>query len=114
MMITDGFKFNLDKNAKKVTIEVIGSFVPEKEKEFFDNYTRITSQIKPSEYTLFVDCTLMNIFTQDYVAGLGATFKLYAQTGFKNVVMKLSTSSVVKMQLNRMARNANVNFEIIE
>ena len=71
-------------------------------------------EINPSEYTLFVDCTLMNIFTQNYVEGLGATFKIYAQTGFKNVIMKLATSSVVKMQLNRMARNANVNFEIIE
>ena len=47
MMITDGFKFSLDKNAKKVTIEVIGSFVPEKEKEFFDNYTRISKEINP-------------------------------------------------------------------
>ena len=113
MMITDGFKFNLDKNAKKVTIEVIGSFVPEKEKEFFDNYKQISSQINPSEYTLIIDCTSMNIVTQNYVDKLGATFGLYKQTGFGNVIMKLSASAIVKMQLHRLAKNAGLQFEII-
>jgi len=113
MTTTDGFKFNLDKIAKKVTIEVIGSFVPEKEKEFMDNYTRISSEINPSEYTLFLDSTSMNIVTQSYVDKLGATFGLYKQTGFKNVLMKLSASAVVKMQLNRLAKNAGLDFEII-
>ena len=114
IMTTDGFKFNLDKNAKKVSIEVIGSFVPEKEKDFFENYTRISSQINPSEYTLFLDCTHMNIVAQNYVDKLGATFGLYKQTGFGNVLMKLSASAVVKMQLKRLARNADLPFEFIE
>ncbi len=113
MTTTNEFKFNLDKIAKKVTIEVIGSFVPEKEKEFMDNYRRITSEITPSEYTLFLDGTSMNIVTQSYVDKLGTTFGLYKQTGFKNVILKLSASAVIKMQINRLAKNAGLDFEII-
>lgn len=114
MTMTDGFKFKLEKNQKKMLIEVIGSFVPEKEKEFFDNYTRISKEINPTEYTLFLDCTSMNIVNQDYVEKLSSAYGLYKKTGFKNVVMKLSAvSPVVKMQLSRLAKNAGLDFEII-
>ena len=114
MMKTDGFNFSLDKSTKKVTIEVIGSFVPEKEKEFLDKYKQISSQINPSEYTLIIDCTSANVLSQSYVDKLGEMFGLYKQTGFGNVIMNLSTSSaIVKMQLNRLAKNAGLQFEMI-
>lgn len=110
----DGYALELNQAEKKVMITVSGKFVPEKQQQFEQEYTDIIKQITPSAFTLYVDCTDMQIVAQQHIDNLGEALKMYKSTGFNKVVMKVSASAVIKMQLNRIAKSTGLDLEFAQ
>ncbi|HWL24581.1 MAG TPA: hypothetical protein VNR38_12675 [Ureibacillus sp.] len=109
-----GYTLNLNRIEKKLELGVFGKFDPDKEKEFFNEFQGIISQINPSDYTLYADCSSMQVLSQEHIDNLSQTITMYKQVGFQDIVIKIETSPVIKMQLNRVARNVGANLSFIE
>lgn len=58
----------------------------------------------------------MSVETQDKISKLEQVFKMYQQTGFKDIAFTVKSSNgVLKMQLNRIIRISGVtNAKIVE
>lgn len=108
------YSITLNKTTKKVELFVSGKADPEAVQGFFDEYTTIVTQIQPSEYELVVDCREMQVETPDMLEKLSATFDLYGKTGFKQITFEVG-SAILKMQINRIARNIGLtNAQVVE
>lgn len=108
------YTITVDTKEKKVFLFVSGKAEPEAVQGFFNDYSQTVSNINPSGYELVVDCKEMQVETPDMLEKLGASFSLYNETGFKQITFEVS-SAVVKMQINRIARNVGLtNAQVIE
>ena len=108
------YTITVDAAEKKVFLFVSGKAEPEAVQGFFNDYSQTVSAINPSEYELVVDCKEMQVETPDMLEKLGASFSLYNETGFKQITFEIS-SAVIKMQINRIARNVGLtNARIVE
>lgn len=110
------YEITVDSVGKTVNIYVSGSANPEAIQEFLNEYNSKTSKIQVSDFTLIVDCQEMSVETQDKVQKLEEVFKMYQQTGFKDISFKVKASNgILKMQLNRIIRNSGVsNAKLLE
>lgn len=115
-MMSQGFytiQVNSTQNA--VNMEVGGSYTPEKVEQFLKDYHNKIDPIPASQYELHFDCRSLNIVTQDMVPHLQGCLELYKTSGFKKVVVEIVKNPIIKMQLNRIAKNAGLDsFEVIE
>lgn len=109
-----GYTLKLNQTSKKVELMVYGKFAEEKEQEFIKEFQSIVSKINPVEYTLSADCSDMQVLSQEYIDNLSQTIAMYKQVGFQNIEIKIEASPVIKMQLNRVARNVGANLTFIE
>ena len=95
--------------AKKVmNISVNGRMGKEDAKVFLDDYLAKTKAINAGEYTLEVDCTEMQVLTQDMYDELVHVMSLYKSSGFKHITFIVKSNQVLKMQLSRLGRNAGL------
>jgi|SRR5690625_762258 len=100
---------------KVVNIMVEGSFTTEKAKEFVKDYQSKVAGLNAKEYTLQFDCKQLALAKADRVKDLEECFLLYKETGFKNVTFEIEKNLVLKMQLNRLARQTGlINSEVVE
>lgn len=100
---------------KVVNMEVGGSFTPEKVEQFLKDYNQNINSIQAAQYELRFDCLSLEIVTQDMVPHLQGCFELYKSSGFKKVVVEIKKNAIIKMQLNRIAKNAGLDaFEVVE
>lgn len=93
---------------KTVSIQVKGRMTKEDSALFIDEYNKKMNSIKTSEYTLEVDCVEMPVVTPEMAEELTGVMGLYKSTGFNKVIFQIKESSVLKMQLSRIARNADL------
>ena len=101
---------------KKVVEMMVGeSFTDEDVKNFVNDYLKNMSSIDTSAYTLEVDCTTMKVVEAKMAPKLEASFNMYKESGFNKVIFQISKNTVLKMQLNRIARGAGLtNSEVVE
>ena len=92
---------------KEVHIFVKGKMTIEDARFFIKDYQTKTSSIKGAEYELIVDCTDMEVLTQDMTDNLTEVMKMYKQTEFKKVTFQVN-KSILKMQLGRIVRTAGL------
>lgn len=109
MSTIDGYTINVNSASKVIDISVRGSFTPEQAKAFHTDYQTKVGSITAKDFTLKVDCTDMNVITQDMVPKLEISFKMYKDSGFKEVQFLIFKSVIVKMQLSRVARSIGLN-----
>lgn len=90
-------------------------WTPQQVDEFVKDYQRKVSSIDAKLFDLKVDCTDMDIITQDMIPRLENSFREYKETGFKKVIFTIKKNPIIKMQLNRVARNTGLtNAEVVE
>lgn len=109
-------KANIQVNTikKVVNINVEGRMTEEDSKIFVSEYNSKMRTINPADYTLEVDCSEMQILPQDMVEDLTNVMKLYKSSGFNKIIYKIKSSTTMKMQLTRIARNAGLtNYSIV-
>ncbi|MUK88250.1 hypothetical protein GMD78_07580 [Ornithinibacillus sp. L9] len=101
--------------AKSIDMVIKGTFTPEQVEAFVKDYTSKVQSVQAADYTLNVDSTDMDVLTQEMVPSMENSIKMYQQSGFDKMVIKIKENAILKMQLNRILRNANfANAEIKE
>lgn len=116
-MIKDTAFYTIKVNSlkKEVEMEVSGTFTPEKAEAFIEEYTNKVNTINAADFTLRLDCTSLDVVTQQQIPELEKCYVLYRESGFKKVIFEIHNNNIVKMQLNRLARKAGLtNVEISE
>ncbi|MBP1915118.1 hypothetical protein [Lederbergia galactosidilytica] len=107
---------NLNLEKKEMNIEIVGNFTPEQAQQFIQDYNNNVNSIHASDFNLVLDCRDLNVVTKELIPALQDCYKLYQSTGFNKVIFEIGTSSIVKMQLNRIAREVgltNVEFVVV-
>ena len=108
------YTMSVNRAKKEMNIKIIGNFTPEQAQKFITEYNNNVKTIDASEYVLRLDCLELGVVTQDLIPALKDCYLLYKSSGFKTVVFEV-VSSIVKMQLNRIAREVqltNAEFEV--
>lgn len=109
------FSININPTAKVVDMIIVGTFTPQQVEEFVKDYQQKISNIDAKLFDLKVDCTDMDVITQDMIPKLENSFRMYKSTGFKKVIFTIKKNPIIKMQLNRVARNTGLtNVEVVE
>ena len=117
MAYTNGsYEIKVDNTIKTVNLYVSGAAKPEAIHGFLNEYNSTVNKIQVNEFDLIVDCQEMSVETQDKIEKLVEIFKMYQQSGFKNIIFKVkSSNAILKMQLKRIIRNSGVdNVELLE
>ena len=92
-------------HVRKILQVTLNGFVTtEAAGKVLQNYNQIISQVNPHEYSLLIDCLEMGVFQTDAVQTLIALYKMYMQTGFKNIVFVKSRNAIQNMQLDKAAK----------
>lgn len=109
------YSIETNEKTKMMEMMVSGTFTPQDYENFIKDYSVKTAAIDASQYTLNVDCRKMDLLTPGEVEKLQGSFEKYKETGFKKVVFIVSQAqSIMKMQLNRIARKAGLdNNEVV-
>ena len=113
MTKTGEYSIKVNKATKVIEISIIGSFTPEQAKAFHTDYQAKVSSIVAEDFILKVDCTDMNIITQEMLPKLEISFNMYKESGFKEVQFIIKQSATIKMQLNRVARNTGLTNAVV-
>ena len=112
--MSNKFNFKADNSSKTLFIAVRGSFTEEDGKAYIAEYLKQVKAIDVKSYKLFLDCTELNVTSQDLSTMLQGCFEMYKNDGFGSVQAKIINNAVLKMQLSRLAKNVGLgNFEVI-
>ncbi|MGE7920585.1 hypothetical protein ACQKM9_16850 [Viridibacillus sp. NPDC093762] len=109
-----GYEIHEDKVMKVINVVVNDKMTLEQAEKFAKDYKIITKPINTKSFLLDIDCTDMKVVTPDLIDNLGDTLKMYKETGFHKVIMRVRYNNILKMQLTRLSREAELtNVEII-
>lgn len=110
------YDIKVNNTEKNVNLHVSGTAKPEEVQGFMNEYNSTVNKIQVSEFDLIVNCQDMSVETQDKIDKLAEIFKMYQQSGFKNIIFEVkSSNTILKMQLKRIIRNSGVdNAELLE
>jgi hypothetical protein len=114
-MKAGSYTINVNPIKKVVDMVIVGTWTPKQVEDFVRDYQRKVSSIDAKLFDLKVDCTDMDVITQDMIPRLENSFRMYKETGFKKVIFTIKKNPIIKMQLNRVARNTGLtNSEVVE
>ncbi len=99
------FKVSVDEKKKIFNAEVYGFPEANGAGEALKNYNKLLGNINPKEYSMILDCAELGVFRQESVPALQGLFKLYQQTGFKNIIFVNPKTVTSAMQLKRVAKS---------
>jgi hypothetical protein len=112
--MTKKYSMTVNTEEKTIDMKVTGTFDHEDVQNFVNDYQTTVNSIIATEYTLEVDCTNMDLLSQEMVPALENSFKMYHESGFKKVNFNIKNIVVLKMQLNRIARDSGLtNAEVV-
>lgn len=113
--MSGSYAIKIDKANKFIDMEVRGTFTPQQAQDFHAEYQKKVKSIDANNFTLIVDCLDMKIITQDMIEKLQFSFEMYRDSGFKEVQFIIKKNITMKMQLNRVSRNAKLtNARVVE
>lgn len=113
--MAEKYSIKVNSNKKVIDMNVSGSFTSEDVQKFVTDYQNTVRKIEASTYNLDVDCTTMDILKQEMVPSLENSYKMYQESGFNKVIFTIKKNPVLKMQLNRIAKNSGLNnAEVVE
>lgn len=104
----------LDSAKKELQITIVGNFTPEQAQQYINDYNSHVKSINPSDYTLRLDCTDLNVVTPELIPSLEACYNLYKSSNFNKVIFEISKNAIVKMQLSRIAKKIGLDADIVQ
>lgn len=108
------YTMSVNRAKKELNITIVGNFSNEQALQYINDYNSKVKSINPTEYTLRLDCTDLNVVTSELVEPLEACYALYKSSNFSKVIFEISKIATVKMQLQRMARKVGLTVQLIE
>lgn len=110
-----GYTIEVKPENKTIDMVIVGAFTPEQAEQFHKDYNQQVTSVAANDFVLKVDCSDMKVINQDMVPALTHSFELYKSSGFNKIEFIINTNAILKMQLNRIARNVGLpNYEVIE
>ena len=113
MLGKDSYEISVNNAQKTVDIAVGELSSQEAAERFMNEYQAKIGGIQASEYVLHVNCENMKVVTTELAGSLEGAIGLYAQSGFQKIKFQAVVNPVLKLQLNRIARNVGLgNYEV--
>ena len=107
------FILKTDTAKKVINIELEETCSNEDGLKSIQAYQQTINPINPSEYALDIDCRKLNVTAPDVVPLLEGCFLMFKADGFQKVSLTLENNPILKMQLARLGRKAELeNLEI--
>ncbi|MBW9172638.1 hypothetical protein K2F43_15645 [Clostridium estertheticum] len=117
-MTTDNdkkYELKLDKTKQILFAKAFGSFGPSDADDFVRDYTIILKPVNAKEYELQFDCKELKVSGKDTKSGVDMTnmlkgcLEMYKKEGFKNIIFDCTKNIVLKMQLQRLCKEAGLS-----
>lgn len=108
------YNMRISSAEKEMNITIVGNFTNEQAQQFVEDYNSKVALIKATDFTLRLDCKDLNVITPALVESLEACYALYKSSGFNKVIIEISKTAILKMQLSRIARKIGLDAEILE
>jgi len=120
MTTTDNkYELKLEKTKKILYAKAFGSFGPADANGFVSDYNAILKAVNVNELELQFDCKELKVSGKDVKSGvdmtnmLKACLEMYKKDGFKKIIFNCEKNLVLKMQLQRLAKEVGLpNFEV--
>lgn len=106
-------EISLDKANKELKVKVWGMFEPEDATSFLVDFKKTVSTIQPSEFVLSFDTGELKVSKQEMMPMLEGCFKMYKDLAFRKVSIGTKDNTILKMQLNRIAKKIELDIELI-
>ncbi|MBW9153065.1 hypothetical protein [Clostridium estertheticum] len=109
------YELKLDKTKQILFAKALGSFGPSDADDFVRDYTIILKPINAKEYELQFDCKELKVSGKDTKSGVDMTnmlrgcLEMYKKEGFKNIIFDCTKNIVLKMQLQRLCKEAGLS-----
>ncbi|MFJ5624375.1 hypothetical protein ACIQD3_16940 [Peribacillus loiseleuriae] len=112
--MAEKYSIKVNEGKKVVDMFVGGSFTPIDVQNFVKDYQKIVASVDVASYQLIIDCTTMDLLTQEMVPSLENSYRMYKESGFEKVIFTIKENAILKMQLSRLARNTGLtNVEVV-
>lgn len=108
------FEMNLDKTKKIMFAKAFGSFGPADANGFVSDYTALLKTVNAKEYELQFNCKELKVSGKDVKSGTDMTnmlkgcLEMYKNEEFKSILFDCTKNIVLKMQLNRLCKEAGL------
>ncbi|MNV84978.1 hypothetical protein D3C71_1788960 [compost metagenome] len=109
----DKFDLKIDSEQKVFSAEVRGYFNEQDGLASLEGYNLVISKINPSEYTLLLNCELLETSSPEMADVLKNCFIMYKHQGFKKIELLETTSKIAMKQIKKIIKDVGVEVEII-
>lgn len=104
------FEFTKNSVSKKVNIMLRDKFTDEDGQAFIVEYKKVMSTINTKEYSLILDCKMLEIGAKGSAKSLEECFKLYSQDKFIQTIFILNKpQKVLENQFIQLAKKCNLD-----
>lgn len=103
------YKIDVNSTTKVIESKIEGVMSVQDASGFIIKYKQVTASIPLSQYTLIFDCTGLGVSPKESQEKLFECFQLYKKANFKHIVFNTGNNSILKIQLNRMLKAAELN-----
>lgn len=105
--------YKLTPSANELDISFEGSFTPDDAKHFVEDFNKAVAAVNPADCHLNLDGSKLAISPAQMVDLLRSCFVLYKNAGFQHVTLNPGSNAVLRMQVNRLAKEAGLtDFEL--
>lgn len=108
------YEINISKPLKQVSIIVDCTIQKDTLQMFMVEMASIMKCIRPEEYTLIIDGSKFYVQNKQSLEELGSEFQFYQSFHFKGIYIKYIGNIFKKMQLNRLAKELEMNNVFVE
>ncbi len=100
------YKVSVTANAVNVMCE--GNFTPEDAQAFVKEFNKQVASIKPVNYHLSLDASKLAVSPAEMQEILKGCLALYKSLGFERISLNVGSNVVLKMQLQRLAKEVGL------
>lgn len=76
---------------------------------FILQYQKAICKIPTSEYTLFFDCTKLQLSPQESQKKLEECFAMYQKADFREIIFNIGNDSILKEQISHIAQDCQLS-----
>lgn len=102
MKDTGHYSININPEKKIVEMRIEGTFLPEMADAFHEDYLHEVRPICTKDYFLTIDCTDMDIITNEMLPKLQISLAFYKKSEFKKIQVIFKKNPEIKRQLERV------------
>lgn len=105
--------YSIQTTATGMNTSFSGAFTPENAQAFVNDFKKEAAKVNPATCTLNLDGSKLAISPAQMVDLLRNCFVMYKTMGFNHIILNPGANAVLRMQVNRLAKEAGLtDFEL--